>query len=217
MRTSFVLFVGVGLAVVGSVAFLSWPKRADDGAGQAASFFPPDQAATDLFRRLGAKAAVTRRLLNGELTAPDAAAWFRYLDEASASGRAPVLTDDEGLSVDEWYGRQVIRWATEAARATGSPPSQVAVLVRRLEAEFLADGHYGAVGFSTTQSRPEHVTQAHRLLVGVPSPQRAARPGPSSNPPCPGRSAPWPALSPARSSRSACPAACRPARTAPTP
>jgi hypothetical protein len=141
MRVSSCLFVGAALLVAGSAACFSLIQR-----GRAPDFSPQLAAPTGFqvvaadeegLRHLQAKGVVTRRLIAGELTLLEAAEWFRYLDDAMPASRTVPAPQDVGLSGDERYCREAIRWARAAAAE--SSPTQGRVVVERLEAEL--DAH----------------------------------------------------------------------------
>jgi hypothetical protein len=137
MRAALFWFTGVGLAVLGSVAFVSAGPK---GGAAPICAARPDVAALDeaAVRRLAAKTAVTRRVVGGELTLAEAAAWFRYLDAANPPTGESSAQVDAGLSEEEQFCRQVMRWAKAQAPADGAAPEQAEALARRLEAELAA-------------------------------------------------------------------------------
>ena len=141
MRFAGWLFVGVGVLIVGSMAFVSLQRRGQeyDQAVERAShgtnqIVPPDESGLS---RLEAKKTITRRLIDGQLTLLEAAAWFRYLSKATPNGDDEASSPDRNLPEGERYCRQVIRWV--GGMLAGTSPSQAAALVRRLEAEL--DAH----------------------------------------------------------------------------
>ncbi len=81
MRFASSLFVGVALLLVVSVG-LTTLRHAPPNRPTPASSSSPNAA---VMRRLKAKDAVTRRLIGGELTLWEAAAWFRYITRTMAS------------------------------------------------------------------------------------------------------------------------------------
>jgi hypothetical protein len=81
------------------------------------------------------KDEVIRRLLDGRLTLPEAAAWFRSVNRPSRTG-VDLLARYPGASEEERLCRQVIAWAK--ARAESQSFSQAEVVGQRLEAELRA-------------------------------------------------------------------------------
>ena len=136
MRFASALFVALLLLLTLSVGVVSLRQRQGAGA-------PGGPPSTDSYLltpaddpalcRLKAKTVVTRRLIDGELTLLDAAAWFQYLDAAIPSAGGDFVPDEEGLSDGERYCRQAIRWARGQARTMS--PGQAARVERRLQAE----------------------------------------------------------------------------------
>jgi hypothetical protein len=84
-------------------------------------------------RRLEAKTAVTDRLLAGDLTPLQAAAWFRYLDATYPMAIDQASPSDAEANDAEYYCRQALRWA--AAAAERESPSRAESLRRSLEDE----------------------------------------------------------------------------------
>ena len=143
MRFAGCLFVGVGILVVACLALVSLERRSqeyerlgDHARHGTAETAPPDEAG---LRRLEAKKTITRRLIDGQLTLLEAAAWFRYLNEATPDGGDDSWPPDRALPKDEQYCRQVIRWAGGTLEQTSR--SQAGAFVRRLEAELDAYKH----------------------------------------------------------------------------
>jgi hypothetical protein len=87
-----------------------------------------------LLRRIAAKDQVTDRLLAGDLTLLQAAAWFRRLNDDP-----PHLPTDysklPGESEEEKVCRQVIAWAGHRLGLQGVAASEADGTVRRLEDE----------------------------------------------------------------------------------
>ena len=137
MRFGSCLFLGVALLIAGLAAFVAYHERGPGGRpprGGSTRFAAPDD---DGVQRLEAKKAVTERLIDGRLTLREAAAWFKYLNEATRSAGDDVGPDDAGLSEGERYCRQVIRWAETAAAETST--GRAREVVRRLREELAAD------------------------------------------------------------------------------
>jgi hypothetical protein len=137
MRFASNLFAVIACLLVASVGFLSLRQRgllggAEPGRPAHASVLiePANEAA---LRRLDAKCAVARRLIDGELTLLEAAAWYRYIDEAMPPAGDLTLPGEEGLSEGERYCRMAIRWAGPEARQTS--PSRAEAVASRLAAE----------------------------------------------------------------------------------
>jgi hypothetical protein len=84
-------------------------------------------------QRLAIKTAATHQLIAGELTLPEAAAWFRYANEQVGAGRDYFREYHPSFSAEEAACRQVIEWVR--AELNHTAPGQAAVVVRRLEAE----------------------------------------------------------------------------------
>jgi hypothetical protein len=94
-------------------------------------------------RRIEAKQAVTRQLVDGRLTLLEAAAWFRYLNENPSDCQDPYRYTWPGDSDGEKLCRQVIGWAEVEVRERSSP-SQADEKTRLLEAEL--GGHLARDG-----------------------------------------------------------------------
>ncbi len=124
MRFASSLFVGVALLLVASVAFTSLRCRGAAAPAHAGALV--FQGNGPELRRLEAKTAVTQRLLDGELTLWEAAAWFRGVNRATGAPACVGLPGEEDKSEAERLCRQVIRWAAAEAPAD---------FVRRLEAD----------------------------------------------------------------------------------
>ena len=83
MRFASCLFVGVAVLLVACVGLTSLQHR--DGAAVAPASCIVSEGNPAALRRLEAKNAVTRRLLDGELTLLEAAAWFRYVNQTTGA------------------------------------------------------------------------------------------------------------------------------------
>jgi hypothetical protein len=93
---------------------------------------PGDDAVPTLNRT---KAEVIQRLLDGRITLPEAAAWFKSLNRPGRNG-LDLLAGYPGASEGERLCRQVIAWAK--ARAETQSYSEAEVVGQRLEAELRA-------------------------------------------------------------------------------
>ena len=134
MRFASCLFIGVALLLVASVGLASLRQCGTGGAAAAPSstlLLPGDEASV---RRLQSKAAVARRLVDGELTLLEAAAWFRYINRMTGSAGDVPAPGEEAEPEAERYCRQVIRWA-ETTAAVEISTERSETVVRRLEAE----------------------------------------------------------------------------------
>jgi len=127
------LFVGVALLLVAVVAVASFRHKSAARSEPAAASSVVMEGNQAVVRRLEGKSSVTRRLLEGELTLMEAAAWFRYIDRVTGPVDSILVPGEEGESDEERLCRQVIRWA-EAQAQQVSPQSSQAV-VSRLEAQ----------------------------------------------------------------------------------
>lgn len=150
MRRTSLPFVGLALLAVALTAAVAWQKWESWNAASShpsVVMAPGDEVGV---RRIYFKVDVARRLADGQLTLSEAAARFRYIDEATGRVSAEGLGDEPGMSKTELYYRQVIRWAeaeAEAeAQAEGASPGRATLLRRRLSAELeAAGGHRIAV------------------------------------------------------------------------
>ncbi|HVS36141.1 MAG TPA: hypothetical protein VMS17_11220 [Gemmataceae bacterium] len=133
MRFASGLFVGVALLLVAVVAVASFRHKSAARSEPAAASSVVMEGNQAVVRRLEGKSSVTRRLLEGELTLMEAAAWFRYIDRVTGPVDSILVPGEEGESDEERLCRQVIRWA-EAQAQQVSPQSSQAV-VSRLEAQ----------------------------------------------------------------------------------
>ncbi len=93
-------------------------------------------------QRMAVKEAVVRQLLAGELTLPEAAAWFRHVNERAGAGGDYFRALYPSLSAEEAACRQVILWVQVELNETA--PGPAAATVRRLEAEL--EGHLRCEG-----------------------------------------------------------------------
>ena len=85
--------------------------------------------------RVTRKTEVTNRLLAGELTLLEAAAWFRHLNDNPPDYPCDFRRLVRGASEGEKACRQVLEWARSAA--ANRPASSVAAkILARLEREF---------------------------------------------------------------------------------
>jgi hypothetical protein len=84
-------------------------------------------------QRLAIKTAAAHRLIAGELTLPEAAAWFRHANEQVGPGRDYFRDYHPSLGAEEAACRQVIEWVRGELNQTA--PGRTAEVVRRLEAE----------------------------------------------------------------------------------
>jgi len=80
-----------------------------------------------------AKNTVIHQLIDGRHTLLEAAAWFRYINEATGAPEPIVMSEEESQSVEERYCRQVIRWAAAAQEAES--PGRAGTIKQKLEAE----------------------------------------------------------------------------------
>jgi hypothetical protein len=135
------LFFGLALAsslaaavavVAGQRPDLDWPAAWAGGGRpgpKTVLLVPGDPSLEAMYR---AKGEVIRRLLDRELTLPQAAAWFRSLNRPLSHGGDP-LASCAGKTEGERLCRQVIGWAK--AQAEQQSASEAEVVGRRLEAE----------------------------------------------------------------------------------
>ncbi len=132
MRFASYLFVGVALLLVASVGLTSLRQRGLDGGPAHGStvLCAGNEAAV---HRLEAKSAVAQRLIDGELTLLEAAAWFRYITRTTASAGNFPAPGEEDEPEAERFCRQAIRWAGTTAHVDSAERSEA--IVRRLEAE----------------------------------------------------------------------------------
>ena len=142
MRYASYLFVGVALLLVGSVGLTSWRQRGPDGGGPAHGSTVLCTGNEAAVHRLEAKSAVAQRLIDGELTLLEAAAWFRYITRTTASAGDFPAPGEEDEPEAERFCRQAIRWAGTTAHLDSAERSEA--LVRRLEAEL--DGYRRRAG-----------------------------------------------------------------------
>jgi hypothetical protein len=82
-------------------------------------------------QRLVAKCRVAERLLAGELTLFEAAAWFRFLNDNPPECRHEIAPAWRGNSEEERLCRMVIGWIKEWRAPSGS--SERAAIVEQLE------------------------------------------------------------------------------------
>src|SRR3954454_3724791 len=91
------------------IARPSWLRpRAGSSSASSLIHEPPEQARI-LQNRIEARFAITDRLLAGEMTLPEAAAWFRYLNNSPPRFASPYH-QWPGASEGEKLCRQVIHW-----------------------------------------------------------------------------------------------------------
>ena len=147
MATMIRLFCGVGVCVALFLSFPRWPFNlpedlvvAKDRSGDPISMqVERDREARleeqfeELNARIAAKDRIADRLLAGEMTLAEAAAYFGRLYER-AGLRADALREYRGSSEGEILCRQVIAWVENKVRSEQSPEEAERV-VRRLEAE----------------------------------------------------------------------------------
>jgi hypothetical protein len=133
MRFASCLFVGVALLLVASIGFLSLRHRGASGAAPEPASSLISEGDKAGVHRLEAKSAVTHRLLEGELTLLEAAAWFRYINQTTGAPAFAPIPGEEGESEAEQICRQVIRWADAIAQATSMDHADT--VARRLETE----------------------------------------------------------------------------------
>jgi hypothetical protein len=93
-------------------------------------------------QRLAIKTAVVRQLIAGELTLPEAAAWFKYVNEQTRGCRDYFRERHPSLSAEEAACRQVIEWVH--AELNNTAPARAEATVRGLEAEL--EGHLQCEG-----------------------------------------------------------------------
>ncbi len=133
MRFASCLFVGVAVLLVASVGLTSLRQRGPGGGGAARADVVLVAGNEAAVRRLDAKSAVAQRLIDGELTLLEAAAWFRYITRTTAAAGDIPEPGEEDEPEAERFCRQVIRWAGTTARTASAERSEA--IVRRLEAE----------------------------------------------------------------------------------
>jgi hypothetical protein len=97
---------------------------------------PPEESRL-LQKRIDWKNSVADRLVDGELTLAEAAAWFRYLNENPPHFQTEYRSVWPGDSDGEKLCRQVIGWVRARLYPT-RPASEIEVLTIRLEEQLCA-------------------------------------------------------------------------------
>jgi len=111
---AFVLSWVAFAVVVGYRHWTEHPRRApDDGDSLETFSIPPDAAAlmTMVSRRVAAREQIVRALIRDEITLPEAAAYFRRLDQFRHPSLPSSFSRYPGDSEEERVCRQVIRYA----------------------------------------------------------------------------------------------------------
>lgn len=125
--------IGLGACVAAMAAF--YPTGPARRSGNAISLvMEPGEAALVVQQRMKAKTKVVERLVAGELTLVQAAAWFRQLNDTPWEHRCDYRRQWPGNSDGEKLCRQVIAW-TRSDLQFRMPESQASALLCQLEGE----------------------------------------------------------------------------------
>ena len=142
MRFASSLFVGVALLLVASVGLTTLRQRGagDAGPGHASVLLAAGNEVS--VRRLQAKSAVSQKLIDGEISLWEAAAWFRDISRATATTDDAAAPEDAGKPEAERFCRQAIRWAGATAHTISAERSEevVALLQAQLDERLRRDG-----------------------------------------------------------------------------
>jgi hypothetical protein len=146
-------FTRMGLLVIsiavlgGALAWAGWTRTISqatpaDQDKQTWVMAAPGVASDIVTDRIRVKQKVVERLLAGELSLVEAAAWFRFVNDHPPDCRCDFRRAMPGRSDGEKACRQVLAWAELDLKA-GMPESQVELVRCRLEGELaslLAEG-----------------------------------------------------------------------------
>lgn len=130
----------IALVTAGTVLAFAGPDWARLlGAGRASAGYrlvlaQSEESAVSVQRSI-AKDQVIGRLMAGELSLVEAAAWFRYLNDNPAEHPMDYRYHETGDSDEEKLCRQVIAWVRNRLQAESASDSQIEVVVGRLERE----------------------------------------------------------------------------------
>src|SRR4051794_36696504 len=113
------------VALIGAAPlfWLSWCERHEEGRLRHEAILSKalERRNAAVLERCDMKLTISIRLLSGELTLFEAAAWFRHLNATPPGYEAHPWPNSDERYPEEMVCRQVIQWASSRAEAM-SPP-----------------------------------------------------------------------------------------------